>query len=484
MIEIILKRRPIRDFLKNYSSEKWKEVIPNVLEIGVLNLKNSFGTYQFSKEEFNNILYDLRNFKPQQRVPKSNHKPKKHQQQKRQKEESYSYEEEEYRDYDDENEEESFNDTYENQQQQHQQQYVDKKPSTSKAEVFVIGEQEFKNKNRLNNNNRPRRGYYTTQDEIKEKNLENKRNIAYAESKIRAQILNDKMIHKALKNNQPLPYNNNQYQPNTGTNYVINYDKNLRPESVQKFEKENQMYYYSNQSASNIGGCNNNNNNQSNTSQKEVRDENSNYYNNYNNDYMMNNNNNNNESELNFNSNLNYNYMDNSELNNSNQGNNNTRNGFGFNTTNNTGFNKGFSPQPNHYELDDTTHGQQGITVNKDSMRLPIVNSINTVETANFNRGNDNNEINNKATAQSDSNLNFGYNNNTNYYGMNNNDLSTEHQQLNLNSNNNNMNLSGDSEEQLSMCNLSQRTKMLFKREVGNWEQSPSSNIEDDGQSG
>ena len=30
------------------------------------------------KEEFNNILYDLRNFKPQQRVPKSNHKPKKH----------------------------------------------------------------------------------------------------------------------------------------------------------------------------------------------------------------------------------------------------------------------------------------------------------------------------------------------------------------------------------------------------------------------
>ena len=62
MIEIILKRKPIRDFLKNYSSERWTEIIPNVLEIGVLNLKNSFGTYQFSQEDFQSILYDLYNY--------------------------------------------------------------------------------------------------------------------------------------------------------------------------------------------------------------------------------------------------------------------------------------------------------------------------------------------------------------------------------------------------------------------------------------
>ena len=41
MIDVIFKRRPIRDFLKNYPTEKWKEVIPDVFEIGVLNLKNS-----------------------------------------------------------------------------------------------------------------------------------------------------------------------------------------------------------------------------------------------------------------------------------------------------------------------------------------------------------------------------------------------------------------------------------------------------------
>ena len=44
MIEIIFKRRPIREFLKKYPSDKWKEIIPDVLEIGVLNLKNSFNT--------------------------------------------------------------------------------------------------------------------------------------------------------------------------------------------------------------------------------------------------------------------------------------------------------------------------------------------------------------------------------------------------------------------------------------------------------
>ena len=38
MIEIILKRKPIRDFLKNYSSERWTEIIPAVMKIDILNL--------------------------------------------------------------------------------------------------------------------------------------------------------------------------------------------------------------------------------------------------------------------------------------------------------------------------------------------------------------------------------------------------------------------------------------------------------------
>ena len=77
MFDIILKRKPIRDFLNNYSNERWKEKIPTLMEIGVLNLKNSFTTYQFSKEDFNSVLYDLHNFKWQPFI-KEPHKSQKY----------------------------------------------------------------------------------------------------------------------------------------------------------------------------------------------------------------------------------------------------------------------------------------------------------------------------------------------------------------------------------------------------------------------
>ena len=52
------------------------------MEIGVLNLKNSFGKYQFSKEDFNSILQDLHTFKPQPLI-KEPHKFKKYNHQKK-----------------------------------------------------------------------------------------------------------------------------------------------------------------------------------------------------------------------------------------------------------------------------------------------------------------------------------------------------------------------------------------------------------------
>ena len=47
------------------------------MEIGILNLKNSFGTFQFSKEDFNSIFHDLRNVKPQPFI-KEPHKSRKY----------------------------------------------------------------------------------------------------------------------------------------------------------------------------------------------------------------------------------------------------------------------------------------------------------------------------------------------------------------------------------------------------------------------
>jgi hypothetical protein len=61
MIEALLKRRIIRQFLKNYSEEQWKELIPDVFEIAILTLHKSFNKILFNKEELKDILEDLRN---------------------------------------------------------------------------------------------------------------------------------------------------------------------------------------------------------------------------------------------------------------------------------------------------------------------------------------------------------------------------------------------------------------------------------------
>ena len=64
VVNEIFKRRSARDFLRLYPSDKWKELIPDIFEIGVLNLKNSFGTLKFTKAQIKGILIDLRNYKP------------------------------------------------------------------------------------------------------------------------------------------------------------------------------------------------------------------------------------------------------------------------------------------------------------------------------------------------------------------------------------------------------------------------------------
>ena len=64
MINEILTRFPSREFLNKYPSERWKDIIADVIEIGILNLRNSFGTDEFSKNEIQGILNDLRHYTP------------------------------------------------------------------------------------------------------------------------------------------------------------------------------------------------------------------------------------------------------------------------------------------------------------------------------------------------------------------------------------------------------------------------------------
>lgn len=60
MLEVLCKRKIIRDFLKQYSTEAWPQIIPYICEIAIFNLQNSFGTLMFSKDDFKNIIHNLK----------------------------------------------------------------------------------------------------------------------------------------------------------------------------------------------------------------------------------------------------------------------------------------------------------------------------------------------------------------------------------------------------------------------------------------
>ena len=51
MIENCLRHKIIRDFLKHYTENRWKDLIPSLIEIGILNLQNSFNKIIFTNDE-------------------------------------------------------------------------------------------------------------------------------------------------------------------------------------------------------------------------------------------------------------------------------------------------------------------------------------------------------------------------------------------------------------------------------------------------
>ena len=60
MFESMFHRKNIKNFFSRYPVETWKELLSNITEIGILNLKISFNKEKFTNEEFNLILNDLK----------------------------------------------------------------------------------------------------------------------------------------------------------------------------------------------------------------------------------------------------------------------------------------------------------------------------------------------------------------------------------------------------------------------------------------
>jgi len=307
VVNEIFKRRPARDFLRLYPSDKWKELIPDIFEIGVLNLKNSFGTLKFTKNQIKDILVDLRNYKPNEEEINTNNININNNNY----EDKNNFEEENYNNNSDEEEEynENENDEQKNNNKLNNKNMINKEKEdirerTANAEVFIPDENRHVIKV---NYNRPKIAYNSTMEEIREQNIENKRNLGYTESKIKYQIINDKRNHQMKKrkisddnnndNNNDGNFsfnknkNKNKREKNLNKNYVINFDKNLNPGKPIEIQKNKFKYNIQNNNNFNNNNVNNNNFN--------------NNYNDYNEENIFNSFNNNNNSVNNENNQIN-----------------------------------------------------------------------------------------------------------------------------------------------------------------------------------
>jgi len=321
VVNEIFKRRPARDFLRLYPSDKWKELIPDIFEIGVLNLKNSFGTLKFTKNQIKDILVDLRNYKPNEEEINTNNinnnNNNNYEDQNNFEEENNnnnSDEEEEYNE--NENDEQNNNNIQNNNNNKLNNKNMinkekeDIRERTANAEVFIPDENRHVIKV---NYNRPKIAYNSTMEEIREQNIENKRNLGYTESKIKYQIINDKRNHQMKKrkisddnnndnNNNDGNFsfnknkNKNKREKNMNKNYVINFDKNLNP--GKPIEMQKNKFKYNIQNNYNFNNNNNVNNNNFNNNYNDYNEEN--IFNSFNNNNSVNNENNqiNNEQNL------------------------------------------------------------------------------------------------------------------------------------------------------------------------------------------
>ena len=59
MLENCLRHKLIRDFLKNYTEKRWKDIIPSLIQIGILNLQKSFNRIVFTIDELKMVLHHL-----------------------------------------------------------------------------------------------------------------------------------------------------------------------------------------------------------------------------------------------------------------------------------------------------------------------------------------------------------------------------------------------------------------------------------------
>ena len=60
MLELLNKRKEIRELLNQYPASQWDNIIPLILEIGIIYLKSTYSTVNFPAEDFQKILHEMK----------------------------------------------------------------------------------------------------------------------------------------------------------------------------------------------------------------------------------------------------------------------------------------------------------------------------------------------------------------------------------------------------------------------------------------
>ena len=265
MIEVLYRRKHCRDFLRMYSEQLYKDLIPDIFEIGVLTLLNSFNKYIFTKEEINDIILDLKNkeyiqnpeIKSLQKLPLT--KPL-----------TFSQEEEKlFRKYDgnfSKKEDEIYPNWWWN---------VKETRPRKNEEIQTIDYYPENYYKPFYNNNFYNNGYNSlmySSPNLRRENYYNSYNNNFNNSYKKYNKKKKKKNNNIQSNNQNIKNQENNNNQNNQKNqpikkkvsYKISYDKDLKPEKIEKSGKEidpSYSYYQGNIQKTTSSNTNINNNN-------------------------------------------------------------------------------------------------------------------------------------------------------------------------------------------------------------------------------
>lgn len=211
MIENCLSRKIIRDFLKNHSENKWKDLIPILIEIGILYLQKTFDKMNLTNEELKKVSHKLQH----EQIEKDKERGK-----------EINKEINIYDSLNIENEKEEKTIILKNKINQGDNNLNNNNENNQKKQLI----------NSNKNNQEKQEKLRTSNEAIKEMKNNIKNNYQNFKNNISTDFKN-KLTRRKQNNFKKINVNNNykkEEKKKEKISYVISYDKNLRPSSISK----------------------------------------------------------------------------------------------------------------------------------------------------------------------------------------------------------------------------------------------------------